>query len=538
MPASESAPRVETCRDAADGPTGSTTPELSDPADKPAIVNTLLRVSTGIPQKYVGRMHGSAPPGCLPVMENAESLSVQADSDPASPVVAELQAHTRLCVVETAELSDGTRRARITRHGQPHAAPPVGWVTARTAEGRALIHNFARPLYEVDLAVKLREGEKKDSRFVCQLAPGTRVHVVANGRAGNDTSRVRVALVDQDEPVGWLSVRTAAGTCTIRDLEAPSPWTPPKASPAVEKLLQRASPHLRRERATSAHSPVLNDPRTLPAASKLPAPGSRSPPVGAPAAAARRSPSPAAARHPAGSSQSSPATSRSPSASGASASQPRVTAGAPAASSKSRSSKALPATATPPTAAPAAPQAPAAAPAPAPAAAPAPAKKFGLGKLGKLGGLKSLLSKAVAAEGVAVPTASSSDAAAKPAMDFGAVVKSALKEFSCPGSGLNPKSAHLAVEDASNTILALYADAKSNVFRTAGVEAAVARYEQSARDEEKAANGTSLSAQIGEVLSGKGAKKLDDLVKEWDPNGDGSVTKQEFRLCVRKLFKK
>ena len=34
------------------------------------------------------------------------------------------------------------------------------------------------------------------------------------------------------------------------------------------------------------------------------------------------------------------------------------------------------------------------------------------------------------------------------------------------------------------------------------------------------------------------AIRIDDLVKEWDPNSDGSVTKQEFRVCVRKLFKK
>ena len=204
----------------------------------------------------------------------------------------------------------------------------------------------------------------------------------------------------------------------------------------------------------------------------------------------------------------------------------------------------------------------------APADGPAPAKKF---SLGKLGGLKSLLSKAVAAEGVAVPAALAKEGGEPSSSDFASLVKAAVREFSCPGSGLSLKSAHLAVEEACTLILKLYSDKMSNVFRVSDVQAAVAKFEQAALDEEKAANGTSLSAQIGEVLSAKGAKKIDDLVKEWDPNGeavgpsfpvplplplpppdalrtfsrllapstgDGSVTKQEFRLCVRKLFKK
>jgi len=94
------------------------------------------------------------------------------------------------------------------------------------------------------------------------------------------------------------------------------------------------------------------------------------------------------------------------------------------------------------------------------------------------------------------------------------------------------------VEEACTQILAFYADRKSNVFRTSDVEAAVALLEERALEEETVANGTSLSAQIGEVLAGRGTKKLDDLLRDWDPNGDGSVTKQEFRVCVRKLFKK
>ena len=170
------------------------------------------------------------------------------------------------------------------------------------------------------------------------------------------------------------------------------------------------------------------------------------------------------------------------------------------------------------------------------ASAPAAAMTRGRLAWGKLRGLTSLLSTAVAAEGMAVPAAPAQ--AGESRLDFASLVKAAVKEFSCPGSGLGPKSAHFAVEDAGKAILALYADKKSNVFRVSDVEAECAIYERAAEKEEKAASATSLSAQIGEVLSAKGAKKLDDLVKEWDPNSDGSVTKQEFRVCVRKLFKK
>ena len=171
-------------------------------------------------------------------------------------------------------------------------------------------------------------------------------------------------------------------------------------------------------------------------------------------------------------------------------------------------------------------------------AASAPGAAMTRGRLawGKLRGLTSLLSTAVAAEGMAVPAAPAQ--AGESRLDFASLVKAAVKEFSCPGSGLGPKSAHFAVEDAGKAILALYADKKSNVFRVSDVEAECAIYERAAEKEEKAASATSLSAQIGEVLSAKGAKKLDDLLKEWDPNSDGFVTKQEFRLCMRKLFKK
>ena len=56
------------------------------------------------------------------------------------------------------------------------------------------------------------------------------------------------------------------------------------------------------------------------------------------------------------------------------------------------------------------------------------------------------------------------------------------------------------------------------------VRLSVAAWVQRAADEEEAASGTSLEARIGELLESLAAsgKKLEALMKEWDPNGDVS----------------
>jgi Ca2+-binding EF-hand superfamily protein len=124
--------------------------------------------------------------------------------------------------------------------------------------------------------------------------------------------------------------------------------------------------------------------------------------------------------------------------------------------------------------------------------------------------------------------------------DFAQVIKAAVKEFKVPGSNLTIKSSFVAVETAANEILKLYAAGeKSNVLRSTHLEARIAELEKRSKAEEDAASSASLTAQIGETLAANGGtKKLDGMLREWDPNGDGSVTKQEFRLNVRKIFPK
>jgi len=59
-------------------------------------------------------------------------------------------------------------------------------------------------------------------------------------------------------------------------------------------------------------------------------------------------------------------------------------------------------------------------------------------------------------------------------------------------------------------------------------------------DEEmrQACEDTSISLQLAEALRGKDALPVDELMRVWDPNKDGSISKLEFRVNVRKLVDK
>ena len=46
-----------------------------------------------------------------------------------------------------------------------------------------------------------------------------------------------------------------------------------------------------------------------------------------------------------------------------------------------------------------------------------------------------------------------------------------------------------------------------------------------------------MSIKLGEALQAQGIK-LSELIRSWDPNGDGDVSKMEFRQNVRKLINK
>ena len=111
--------------------------------------------------------------------------------------------------------------------------------------------------------------------------------------------------------------------------------------------------------------------------------------------------------------------------------------------------------------------------------------------------------------------------------DFASVVKSAVKELAVPGSALKLSSSHDAVERATTECLALIANIKK-ITPLEDYERICSDLEKKAATEENTTEDSSLAIRIGAELAGK-KTKMDELVREWDPNGDGSVTKQEFR---------
>ena len=54
----------------------------------------------------------------------------------------------------------------------------------------------------------------------------------------------------------------------------------------------------------------------------------------------------------------------------------------------------------------------------------------------------------------------------------------------------------------------------------------------------QACEDTSISLQLAEALRGKDALPVDELMRVWDPNKDGSISKLEFRVNVRKRWAK
>ena len=84
------------------------------------------------------------------------ALRVREERSNESRIVAEVRPHTLLRVLETYELTDGSTRAFVVLH---RSRRPLGWLTAATTDGEALIHMYARPIYElVGSAAKVRRG--------------------------------------------------------------------------------------------------------------------------------------------------------------------------------------------------------------------------------------------------------------------------------------------------------------------------------------------------------------------------------------------
>ena len=126
-----------------------------------------------------------------------------------SAKVTELAPHTRLHVVDSRRLDDGTKRVLVLLEGEN---APLGWATGMTPDGLPLIYLYARPLYEVvKKPLKVRKGFDQLSRFVKQLQIGTRMHIMETRRDTDGAQRVCVVVIGEDEQVGWVTAKRANG---------------------------------------------------------------------------------------------------------------------------------------------------------------------------------------------------------------------------------------------------------------------------------------------------------------------------------------
>lgn len=136
-------------------------------------------------------------------------VRVQASWKVESATLAALRPHTLLRVLETRELTDGSKRAMIALH---RAKRPLGWLVMTTADGEPILQIFARPIYEVTrAAVKVRREFDLGSKYVGQLPMGTRLHVVETRRASRGDTRVAVRVLGEMLITGWITSTRSEG---------------------------------------------------------------------------------------------------------------------------------------------------------------------------------------------------------------------------------------------------------------------------------------------------------------------------------------
>ena len=103
-----------------------------------------------------------------------------------SRVVAKLPSYARLRALTHRKLKDGTTRALIVLDGKGER--PLGWLTARRADGTAMIYEYVRPLYEIvkppewsprrtTFSIEVHRQFSEGSTCTCELAAGTKLHV-------------------------------------------------------------------------------------------------------------------------------------------------------------------------------------------------------------------------------------------------------------------------------------------------------------------------------------------------------------------------
>ena len=173
-----------------------------------------------------------------PPQGDSHAVTVHAECDTSSAVVTESLPHgTLMHVLETREMADGVKRARVVLKGQ---VVPLGWLMLQLMDDSPplLRAAFSRPLYEVVKVAIVRQGCELVSKEIGKLQIGQRLSIV-DVRRIDGVQRCCVLLQGDDAPYGWLTMRRPEkGTVTIREVgkdgkvKMPPPDAPAFTSPS------------------------------------------------------------------------------------------------------------------------------------------------------------------------------------------------------------------------------------------------------------------------------------------------------------------
>lgn len=419
-----------------------------------------------------------------PLMEVAEpagavrstySLGVHKTSDLESDVVTQLRPYERMRVISTRTLPDGTERACIMLES---TGKLLGWLTAATPDGTSLIHIYARPLYEVTSATKVREKMELTSKFVTQLPAGTKVHVVESRKMRDGSLRVCVTRLGhqiQYVPLGWVTARRVnEGVETTRTLRQVN------ASPIVAAIPIRAHA-----------SPAFVGQHQKPKPAR---------PFTTGLDAEKRRPRRSTTDSATAAGDDDPQVSRTPrgtlseefgAVTGCSASE-RSSASSGPLGSASAASRTAAGTGT--------------------------FRRSGSAPEGGQGSFRQKRSSRASRDGP----------------DGDGSVASATERWQHAGDSVKAQQkvskALRAKEDAKAR------EREEKLLTSASIEAvAIELLQQAANEEAQAHVKTPLSVQLGSVLQSRKIV-ISDLMREWDPNADGEISRMEFRQNLRKLL--
>lgn len=397
------------------------------------------------------------------------SVYVHSECEATSRVVAELLPFTQFRILLQRTSRDGARRANIVVDG---IEKPLGWLTIVSKDGAALAHLYARPLYEVVSPVKVHRHFETTSRLIANLAVGTRLHVIESRQAADRTQRVCALVCGDDRPIGWITARRPDLPRAIAEVAGlPSPFLKSASSRPGGVVVGNAMSDAARTH--GAQSSAGGGKRLWGRAALA---AMKSMAAAAPAAAAPQQP-------------------RKAPIAGVEMLDRDGGAKSARAPSRPRHKTLL--------------------------AAKAAGEAYQLSSLAEVTRAAVAVAKASKVTHEATSVASSSSGgggkgAAGPAGGGGG------------GKADRKQAEKLQMKTAQDLLKQVGKYASSSEL-----EAIASQHEATAQSEEDgAAAAKPMAARVGEKINARKVK-IPDLIKEWDPSGDGSISKMEFRQAVR-----